>query len=602
MAHRLLLALAIATGALVGGPLAHAAGDPPGIDAARAGLAAYLAASRPESPTTSTNVPGCPAIALDRLQEAIVDVGIDGPIADWSTTIDRNEYADIDPELIGIRCGADADGDSLDGDFEMSASVVAVDAVDDERAQEVRDLLGYGALTIEPADVPGGELANICIDDSENSLSMCMSLWSSDGFVLGVVLASDVQDIPDGAASAVLEDTLPDILATLADVTVAPSPTTDASTDVSSEPAGPAETTADSSLDVAGARAGLDSLTAGMESIDEFEPLPECPAVDRDAVVAALETAGIDSPIATFDREDGPTLGDGTTWTGSGVVCTGSYVGSDGDESFPETTVDLVVAVVGDEEAFTAYVEAAAPGISTAEPLPTPTIGGGTFGQCEHRDRTEQCVEYWVQDGLAIGIHITDQLAVDRPTASAVLVALVPDVVDMLVRADGGEPGASAANVTVPADVIEAARQHVAALSGELLVECPFIDPATIDAELADAGIAIEPGDDWSGAPASGSEDALAGIACSGAGGSSTVSIEVLDFSGPDAAEDVIELVRWCRLGENLTWCVESWQQDGLAVTVIIEASGVDVERAEVVGLLEALVPVVLDNLAAAVS
>ena len=426
---RPLLALALTSGILVAGPTARAAGDEPDIDAARAGLAAYLEVNRPESPTTSTNTPGCPAIGLDRLQEALGAVGIDDKIEGWATEIEWREYQRIDPDLMGITCGGDADGDAHDSDFELSASVYAVDAGDVDRAQEIIDELGFGALDFEPAAVPGGELASFCADDPEQSLSLCLSFWSNDGFVLGVILASDVTDIPDGASHAVLEDTFDDIVATLSAVPAAPSGTTDASIDSTTPGTTPASTEV-TGLDVAGARAGLAALIDNAPDTGPNEPLSECPVVDRSTMNGALETAGVDAPLGEWSLEIGPVDTGGPTWNDRGMTCSGSYVGAEQDESFPELRASLIVVDLGESAAFEQFLADAYPGAT--ELLPTPALGGATRGECVDVDLTDQCVEFWEQDGFVVGVLLADRVFIDRPTASAILNELVPEVVETL--------------------------------------------------------------------------------------------------------------------------------------------------------------------------
>ena len=229
-----------------------------------------------------------------------------------------------------------------------------------------------------------------------------------------------------------------------------------------------------------------------------------------------------------------------------------------------------MVADFGDTEAFRAFLDDAHPGIDD-EALATPTIGGGTIGACAHVDRTEQCAEFWEQSGFVVGVEIADRVFVDRPTASAVLVALVPTIVASLAA----EPVvATGTGVTVPADVVDAARSQIATLSsGAEPVECPFVDQPAVDAALADAGVDLET-DDWSAVATEGADGADAGLACGGQAGRGEVRVDVIDFGDSNSAQDIIELVHGCERVGDTEYCVETWEQDGLTVTVSVTAVG----------------------------
>ena len=576
-----------------------AASDADDLDAARAGLAAFLEEHRPASPSDSSEIAGCPAIDLDRFQAALDHAGLaDDPIADWGTEIEWDEWSEIDAQLMSVVCAGDADGDAHDFEAQLGAGIAVIDAGTEERALEVEQMVGFGALDAEPASVPGGEVMATCVDWED--LAACVTVWSQDGFVVAALLRSDERDIPDGAGTAVLEDVLPNVLTTLAayertgnDTSTEPSgATTDA--DVS-------EPTGDSDLpDVETARAGLAARLADMDQIDELEPLEDCAVAERDAVVDALETAGVDTPIESLLAEQGPSLTNGTTWQAVGLVCTGIYVGAEDDESFPELSISVVVADFGDTETFRAFVDDVHPGIDAGDVHATPTIGGGTIGECAHVDRTERCAEYWEQDGFVIGVQIADRVFIDRPTSSAVLGEIVPSIVEALAA----EPlVANAADVTVPSDVVDAARAHLAALgSGPQAVECPFVDQPAVDAALGDAGIDLVT-DDWSAVVSEGADGAIAGLACAGRSGRSEVRVDVFDFGDSDTAQDVIELVHGCEKIGDIEYCVETWEQDGLTVTVSITdtdtSAGVDIAQSDVRALVDALAPVVLAHLAA---
>jgi hypothetical protein len=332
-----------------------------------------------------------------------------------------------------------------------------------------------------------------------------------------------------------------------------------------------------------------------MEQISELEPLGDCPVVERDAVVEALETAGVDTPIGSLLAEQGPSLTNGSTWHAVGLVCTGAYIGVEDDESFPELRISVVVANFGDTDTFRTFLDDAHPGIDVDDALATPTIGGGTIGECAHVDRTEQCAEYWEQGGFVVGVRIADRVFIDRPTSSAVVGAVVPMIVESLAAEPVVAPGTG---VTLPSDVLDAARAQVATLAvGPELVECPFVDQPATDDALADAGIDLLT-DDWSAVTSEGADGAVAGVACSGRAGPGEVQVDVIDFANSDAAQDVIELVHGCEKVGDTEYCVETWEQDGLTVTVSVTAVGTDIEQPAVRALVDALAPVVLEHLA----
>jgi hypothetical protein len=575
----------------VAGDIALAA-DADDVDAARAGLAAIVSDHRPASPSGITAIAGCPAVDVGRLQTALGDNGVPGgPIESWDSEIDWDEMKAFDPDVIGLFCTGGAGGDPDDSDSSLVAGLGVIDAGSEELALEVEQQFGFGALEPEAADVPGGEVMATCLDDY--GLSLCAAVWSHDGFVVAVVLSSDELDIPDGSGTAVLEDVLDVVLSTLA----AYEPAGGAATTDGSVATGPATSEppdATGVLDTAPARAGLRARLSAMDQIDELEPLGDCPIAERDAVIDALETSGVDAPMEALLAEQGPSLTNGTTWHAVGLVCSGTYVGVENDESFPEVRISVVVADFGDTETFQAFLGDVHPDIDVAASLPTPTIGGGTIGECADVDRTDQCAEYWEQDGFVVGVQLVDRVFMDRPTSSAVLVDLVPDIVESLAA----EPPVSAGtSVTVPAPVIEAARERVAALSDELNAACPFIDRSAIDVALADASIDFVT-DDWSAVTSEGADGAVAGLACAGRSGRSEVRVDVLDFGESGAALDIIELVHGCEQIGDTEYCVESWEQDGLTVTASITVVGADVGQPDVGALIDALAPVVLENLA----
>lgn len=159
------------------------------LEDARAGLASWLQENRPETPQTSTSIPGCPAIDVADLQEAMAQVGLgEQTLGGWGTEIEWSEYSDIDPELMGITCGGDTDGNANDSDHALMAAVIAVDVQGYGSAEEVLEaMLG---LPLEQADGSpqglDGQTATACLEES-----MCFAVWQEDDFVLATALLTD---------------------------------------------------------------------------------------------------------------------------------------------------------------------------------------------------------------------------------------------------------------------------------------------------------------------------------------------------------------------------------------------------------------------------
>lgn len=175
------------------------------VAAARAGLARYLEANRPETPTTSTNIPGCPVLEVSVLEEQLAAVGFaDTTLEGWGTEIEWNEYEDISPDLMGVACGGDSDGTPNDSDFGTAGGMVAVDLAGHT---DFPTFLGAMGLVTEGEET--GDTVTICPE-----AGYCMSLWHSDGLVVGAALMAEGAD--EETTGTLLEAALPEALATLA--------------------------------------------------------------------------------------------------------------------------------------------------------------------------------------------------------------------------------------------------------------------------------------------------------------------------------------------------------------------------------------------------
>lgn len=189
------------------GTEAAASASGPDLEAARAGLARYLEANLPETPSTSTNIPGCPAIGQAVLEEALAGAGYpDTVLAGWATEIEWDEYEDVGDDVMGIVCGGDSDGDPNDSDFEVAAGVIVTDLRGTAGSPEM--ILGGGESEPGPEGL-GGMVVTTCDSDD-----FCVAAWHRDDLVVGTVLSTEGAN--EEAARALLDATLPAILETLA--------------------------------------------------------------------------------------------------------------------------------------------------------------------------------------------------------------------------------------------------------------------------------------------------------------------------------------------------------------------------------------------------
>lgn len=193
--------------------------QPPGpaakeVASAQEGLGGWLAENKPETPSTTFTIPGCPAISVEQMEEAFAVAGYpDTTLGSWGTEIEWSEYEALHPDLMGIACGGDSDGDANDSDFGTAGGVLAVDLAgksDFESFLAAADLTD--SKTVEPPKDLGGDLRTHCFDDGPD---FCVALWHEDGLVLGASLIADGAD--QKAAQSLLEEVLPDLLDGLAE-------------------------------------------------------------------------------------------------------------------------------------------------------------------------------------------------------------------------------------------------------------------------------------------------------------------------------------------------------------------------------------------------
>jgi len=597
-----------AVAASASAPPADTAAEVVDVAAAREGLAAWLAANKPASPSTSTDLPGCPAVDLAALEGAMADIGLDGSLGDWGTEIEWDEYQDIDRNLMGIVCGGDTDGDAHDTDYELAAGVFAVDAGTDERAISVIEGLGFGALDVVDADiagVPGGELTTGCVGDG--GLATCLTFWNLDGLVIGTTLWSDSQSLPEGASQSLLEALLPTMLTTLAgQAGAAP-----AATAASAAPAGDGTAVGD-------AGAGLARILGGSADTPADAPLERCVLADDATVDAALATSGSDTPLAGWGQWIGP-ITPTAQWPQRAIVCGGQYVGT-GEADFPETSLNLAVVDFGDADTLASYAAEYLGVAADEEPLPAATAGGTTTGRCAQRDRAYDCYEVWSDGGgLAVMVHVTDRTYFDRPSASAVLDALVPAVLAAL-GGRASEVGDELAGIA--AGQIDGAEAGLAEFAGAAPartgLDCPAATTGEVDEALAAAGVDAEL-DGWSARldsleSTNGAEPATR-LACTDA--DSLVTLDVISFADPVDADEFVAsvgladggspddlepgavVIGSCTTVSAQEYCNAWWHDGTLVIGVTLFADADEITRNDAGEVLTALVPGALSALEA---
>lgn len=199
------------------GPDDDAATDDPSsldLDAARAGLASWLEQNRPATPSTSTNFPDCPLLESAALEEALEQAGLGShTLGGWGAEIEWSEYSDIDPDLMGVTCGGDTDGNANDTDHEVLAGVIGVDVAGVAAPDEViAAMLGAPATAVEgqPAGLEGSSSA-LCFEEM-----MCFAFWHQDDFLLAAAVLTDGSVTPDPESSvAVLHAVVPQMIQSL---------------------------------------------------------------------------------------------------------------------------------------------------------------------------------------------------------------------------------------------------------------------------------------------------------------------------------------------------------------------------------------------------
>ena len=574
------------------------------VAAAAAGLDAYLAANRPASPADVASLDDCPVVGLDALARQVAAAGFADELHGWGATVEWGEYAEIGPSVLGVTCRASAGGDPADGTDELAVSVLAVDIGSATNLPELLNLVGYGATESEPAGVPGGHVDSACVD--ETGLGVCLSFWSSGGLVLGTTIWSETQEVPEGSARDVLVATLPVMLDSLAAATPGLVEPGEASADEPAEPGVPA------------ARAGLDRILSSRPDTGPDEPRAACSLAGVETFNTALDTAGIDAPLAAFEQQIAPLDGG----EARSLSCSGTFVGATGDPSFPELAATLFVADVGRAAGFDAYVDAAVAAAADAQPLTAPAAGGETVGACADVDRTTRCIELWHDDGLLVGIVLADRVSMDRPTASAVLDQLVPTVI---VSLSGGAADIADALASITDDaVLDAAigfAGFVASTPQGSSVACPAISATAMSAALADAEIVSDLAG-WAGTlePVTYPDLDPAPLLLACADRDDLATLSVIDFANAQVADEFVAsvgrpdggspadiepgdlTVGTCATADDpagpLDYCQEWWRRDGLVIGVTLFGPGDAIGPTDAASVLIALVPDVLATLA----
>lgn len=576
------------------------------VAAARGGLARFLEVNRPAAPEAFTEINGCPAIAREQFESALADTGFSDPLGDWGTTIEWEQFLAFDPTLLGIACRGDTDGEADDANFGLFGGLLIVDVGSDDRVADLYQHLAFGVLDVETADVPGGEISSLCVNDA--GIGVCMAFWSFDGFVVGVNVWSSAEEVPEGTASTVLVTVLTTVIDTLGTYEpeeVVPAAST---TMVPPDDSTPDDTTVViDGIDVGGARAGLDRMIEATPDTDPMADLVPCRLMPADDLGTALAAEGVDTPIQRWSEQFGPYA------ERRALTCEGDYVGT-GDPAFPELRIELVVVDFGKGASDVAFdhVNELLADVALGDERES-VVGGTSVGACDEIDQTDTCIEFWTNDGFTIGLTIADRVTIDRTTTVNVLDRLVPDVLTML-----------AGNAELVGDpLLEISSSDVGAAAAGLVdhlafgvEDCPAIAVDDVAIALDDAGVPM-PLDGWAGAPMeleSGSTT-VPGMRCAGGAGSTEFSLTIIDFDDQVAADDFVASVALenggsaadlppdqptvgsCVSADGIEFCTEWWRRDGLVIGVTITAPADELTRSDAGEVLVALVPLILDNL-----
>lgn len=579
--------------------------DDDSVAAARTGLVAFLAANPPadppEDPARQGDLAVCPLLTLEQLQAAVDALGFTEPLLDFRARPLANSLAAIAPDLPGVVCAADVDGDSRDAEYGLYADVTVVDLGADTLVLDYYAAVGRDRITAVVApQLPGGKLYRSCsLDEGFNA---CMAFWNDGGFVVAVNLWSNPLEITEEQVVQLLIALYPQVIETLAGFHSVTDPIGTATT--TAPPVAPSTTVAGGGdpLDIDGARRGLARLLA-LPPLPIAAPPGPCALATVSEVDAANELAGIDGKLADWAAQAGADVG--VTWATAGVACSGRHLAADGSI---ELEVTLLVADSGDTELAAALIAELARG-EVEEPITSARIGN-TVGRCADGQRYHRCLEFWESDGLLIGLSITDAVHTDRNAMHAVLVRLVPTVVGNLAAgaSDIADPLAA-----ISGDDVETAASAVEAFVAAAptpLPTCPVLSAEELDPGISAAGLAVDLAT-WA---AETSTDGGARLTCRTHG--QAIRVDIVAFAeAPDAADFVASValaeggsasdltpgdltVGSCTTVQRQRYCTEWWHQDRLAIGVTLLGGTNAIGSRDAATVLVAVVPTLLTNTA----
>lgn len=219
---RLPLFIASAAIALVGlGTTATAAGPverDPAVDAARQGLAGYLAA-HPALNESDLELDDCPVMAEADLVSPLVFFGPVGTFDAYEGDIATDVGGGASIDLVGVTCEIERSVAPQGG---VLATGVAVLDVTGHR--DITSAIDSMPVTGDGDSPLGGTVRGYC--DTESDVHTCYQFWTLDGFVVGMFVGfeqPDSQKDPLGAVGQILVAQVPTLLANAAALSSAPS-------------------------------------------------------------------------------------------------------------------------------------------------------------------------------------------------------------------------------------------------------------------------------------------------------------------------------------------------------------------------------------------
>lgn len=214
--------VAIGSSASAAGPIE----SNPTVDAARQGLASFLAAQPAADDDSDLELGGCPVLAESDLASPLSFFGPVGTFDAYRGQIAVEYGVDDSVQLLGVTCEAERSVASQGGVLDTGIGVW-----DFAGTGEMLSAINAMPLTAggDDDDLLGGSMHGYC--ESEPDLFACYQFWTFDGVVVGTYVGfedEESQKDPLMAVGQILSAQLPTLLANAAALTSAPAgPSTD---------------------------------------------------------------------------------------------------------------------------------------------------------------------------------------------------------------------------------------------------------------------------------------------------------------------------------------------------------------------------------------